>query len=239
MGGGSCRQGGEEGKSMLFCNANQAPVSAVVVLAGDAPAPDEAARLRQLLSGPARPLLLAADGGADHLAALGLLPDLLLGDGDSLQGDFPGVERIRFQPEKDFSDGEAALAYALRHTAGRVLLLGALGGRLDHLLFNVQLPLAQPGGVERVLLSGPGMEAAYSRGEALVEGSAGDQLSLVPLSERVEGICLQGLQYPLENYTLELGSSRTLSNVLLAGRAAVSHRSGLLLVIHSFSQQPK
>lgn len=217
---------------MLFCNENQAPVSAVVVLAGEAPAADEAARLRQLLSGPERPLLLAADGGADHLAALGLLPDLLLGDGDSLRGNFPEVERISFQAEKDFSDGEAALAYALRHTTGRVLLLGALGGRLDHLLFNIQLPLGQPGGVERVLLSGPGMEAAYSRGHARVEGQAGDSLSLVPLSEKVEGICLQGLYYPLENYDLYPGSSRTLSNVLTGTQAWVLHRSGLLLLVH-------
>ena len=217
---------------MLFCNGNQEPITAVVMLAGDAPAADEAARLRQLLSGSEKPLLLAADGGAEHLSRLGLLPDLLLGDGDSLSLPLPQVPRISYPEEKDFSDGEAALDYALRHSAGRVLLLGALGGRLDHLLNNVLLPLHLPGGAERTLLSGPGMEAAYSLGRAEISGQPGDTLSLIPLSQKVKAISLQGFYYPLTNYDTEMGSSRTLSNVLTGERATVNHESGVLLLLH-------
>ncbi|MDO4733457.1 MAG: thiamine diphosphokinase, partial [Bacillota bacterium] len=217
---------------MFVCNGNQAEIAAVILLAGDAPAADEVQLLRQLLARPDPPLLLAADGGADHLAALGLCPDLLLGDGDSLSASFPEVERIRFQVEKDFSDGEAALAYALAHCSGRVLLMGALGGRLDHLLFNVQMALGQADGPERVLLSGPGMEAAYSRGQARISGQPGDLLSLFPLGGPVKGICLQGLQYPLANYELQPGSSRTLSNVFQAAEVVVQHQEGILLLLH-------
>lgn len=216
---------------MLVCNHNQAPIRAILVLAGDPPDAEEAERLRSLLESFPRPLLLAADGGADHLSHLGLVPDLLLGDGDSVQGRYPGVERIRYAREKDFSDGEAALTYALTHTEGRVLVLGALGGRLDHLLTNVMLPLELDGGVERVLLSGPGMEAGYSQGHAQIQGEPGDTVSLVALGGPVRGITLSGLYYPLQDYDAVPGGSRTLSNVLTQPTAVVQHRSGVLLVI--------
>ena len=216
---------------MLVCNHNQAPITAILVLAGDPPDREEAERLRSLLGTCPRPLLLAADGGADHLAQLGLAPDLLLGDGDSLQGRYPMVERLCYAQEKDFSDGEAALDYALTHTEGRVLVFGALGGRLDHLLTNVMLPLELAGGVERVLLSGPGMEAGYSRGYAQIQGTPGDTVSLVVLGGPVQGITLSGLYYPLRDYDAVPGGSLTLSNVLTQPTSVVQHQNGVLLVI--------
>ena len=218
---------------MLVFQENEAPITAVAVLAGDAPTSEEAERLAALLERE-RPLLLAADGGGDHLARLGLTPDLLLGDGDSLRTAFPRVERLTYPRKKDFSDGEAALDYALTHTEGRVLVLGALGGRVDHFLTNLLLPLHLTDRPERVLLSGPGMEAGYSRGRAEVLGRPGDTVSLVPLIGPVSGLTLTGLEYPLDRARTDLGSSLTVSNVLRADRAEISHSDGVLLVVHYF-----
>ena len=86
--------------------------------------------------------------------------------------------------------------------------------------------------LRRWLLLGDGFNAAYSTGYCRAEGAPGQILSLIPLSYDVAGICLQGLEYSLANKAICLGSSRTVSNVLLDPLAQIRHERGVLLVIH-------
>ena len=122
---------------MLYTYAEAKSVGALVMLAGDMPGRLAAQRVRTIAETEPRPLLVAADGGADHLAALGLSPDVIIGDNDSQKGIYPGVDRVEYPRAKNFTDGEAALLYAAGHTEGLIAVAGALGGRLDHLLANI------------------------------------------------------------------------------------------------------
>ena len=180
--------------------------------------------------------LIAADAGADRLADIGLTPSLIVGDGDSLQGAFPGVPRQTFPARKDFTDGAAALALALEQCDGSVWLLGALGGRPDHQLANLLLPLhcAAP---ERVTLAGGDWQGRYlGPGRHTLRGRRGDTVSLLPLS-RVSGLTLIGFEYPLQDHTAQPGDSRTVSNVLAKAEARITLEQGCLLAFRIMSRE--
>jgi thiamine pyrophosphokinase len=190
-------------------------------------------------------LVIAADGGARLAERLGLPLDRWVGDGDSLGT--AGIEALRAtgvpitmaDADKDESDTELALLAAIDAGAADVTILGGLGGRrLDHALANIAL-LAHPGLVGRsarlldattriTLLTGSGVPEPYR-----FEGRAGDLVSLFAYAGTVEGVTTDGLRYPLRDESLELGPGRGLSNVRLGTSAAISVRSGRLLVVES------
>jgi thiamine pyrophosphokinase len=202
-------------------------------------------------------LIVAADGGWDKAASLGLRPDLLVGDADS----FPearfaalaaeGVAIERSATDKDESDTELALLAAIRRGATHVTVLGALGGkRFDHALANVGL-LSLPDletvevelldGVTRVrLLRAPSAGGAGGATGAVgaavscpLSGQTGDLVSLLPLGVPALGVTTDGLLYPLHDETLPLGPARGLSNVRIASGASVTLREGRLLVVET------
>lgn len=193
-------------------------------------------------------LVIAADGGADACPGLGMVPDLVVGDGDSLGPD--GLDRLAragvpvelARVDKDESDLELALATAVRHGADRVTVVGAFGGdRVDHELANIAL-LAHPAieGVAVVLLDARGrlsLIRAPAPGGGPVRrelpGSIGALVSLLPAGPGVEGVTTTGLRYALRDEPLPYGPARGLSNVRTDPRAQVSIRRGLLLVVES------
>ena len=208
-------------------------VGAVLALAGDPPRGLAAQLAKQCLSGGKKPLIVAADGGALHLRELGLTPDAILSDGDSLAPElFPAVRRVDYPRAKDFTDGEAALIYTAENSRGDILILGALGKELDHELANICLPLLLGAEAERCLLAGSDMLAGYCLGSTVICGSPGDRVSLLPLGDKAEGISLSGMVYGLENYDLPLGSSRCIRNELAETQASVTVKKGRLLVLH-------
>lgn len=183
--------------------------------------------------------VIAADGGANWLAAQGRAPDVLIGDLDSIA---PAVRQalergacrlLRHPPDKDETDTELALLEAVAQGAERITVLGALGGRVDHALANIQL-LAMPqlAGRDVRLFDGRSWLFLVRSGRA-IHGAAGDTLSLIPLGGAAEGIVTQGLKYPLRGETLALGPARGVSNVFLADEALVTLCAGLLLAIHT------
>jgi thiamine pyrophosphokinase len=184
--------------------------------------------------------LIAVDGGAGHCRSLGLVPDLVIGDLDSLTPETlehvvrAGAALERHPARKDETDLELALGNALRQGAEYIVLACALGGRLDMTLANV-LFLARPEFRDiRIelwearrttwLLRPPGGE---------IHGFRGDTLSLIPLQGDAEGVVTEGLAYPLRDETLRFGQARGLSNVFTGMRARVRLRGGMLLVVHT------
>lgn len=178
-------------------------------------------------------LVIAADSGLNLARAAGLKADLLVGDLDSLEsGPDAGQEVQRHPVHKNASDLELALEEAARRGAVQALVLGALGGRLDHALFNVvallerahelglQTRLAEP--ATEVFLAGPGCHEILDR--------LGWHCSLLPLDAQAR-LTLTGLEYKMEWEVLRRASTRGLSNRVRAARATLEVHEGRVLVI--------
>lgn len=192
-------------------------------------------------------LIVAADGGAEQAELLGLRPDIVVGDLDSLAPETvnrlrsEGVEVIQHRADKDESDTELALREAVSRGTRRLIIVGGWGGsRIDHSLANVLLlSLPQPDGCEVALVDGRAslrVMGLAGRDTLTLDGLPGDLVSLLPLSERVAGVRSEGLVYALADETLEQGFSRGLSNVMRATQAVIRSRSGRLAVIHTPGQ---
>jgi thiamine pyrophosphokinase len=185
-------------------------------------------------------LLIAADGGARHCRALGLTPQWVIGDFDSLSAEElgaleqAGATLLRHPRDKDETDLELALLEAAARGAASVLVLGAFGGRLDMTLANVLL-LTHPklADVHVELRHGPQTAWLVRPPGGVVSGEPGDTVSLLPLDGDVFGVVTHGLRYPLRGETLVTGPARGVSNTLTESPARLELTAGLLLVIHS------
>ncbi len=190
-------------------------------------------------------LIIAADGGSHHCLGLGIRPQVVIGDLDSVRDDEVealsklGAEIIIYPQRKDFTDLELALLEAQKRGADQVVVLAGLGMRWDQSLANILLPAMLPG-LRVSLVDGPQELHFISSGETLeITGQVGDIVSLIPVGGDAQGITTHGLEYPLFSETLRLGSTRGISNVLLgetsaAGKARISLNTGLMIcaVIH-------
>jgi thiamine pyrophosphokinase len=216
---------------------------AIVVAGGDAP---DRAALDVAWPGWDRPcdLVVAADRGALTAIALGLRPDIVVGDVDSLPAAdaerlaAAGVPFARVPAEKDETDTELAILVAVERGADALSILGALGGpRVDHALANVAL-LAHPAlaGRGAVILDGRSrIRLLAAGGEApaalALPGRIGDTVSLIPVGGPARGVVTRGLAYPLDGADLPAGPARGVSNARTATDASVGIRGGLLLVV--------
>jgi thiamine pyrophosphokinase len=177
-------------------------------------------------------LFIVTDGAANALLTHGEIADVVLGDLDSL---LPHVaEQL---PEgstlplldQESSDLDKALGYAVDRGATRATVLGFGGGRLDHTFTAASLLLKYADSLD-VELRDASTRIRLVRGEAVIEGSPGDTISLI-LFEPAEGVTLEGVEWPLRAETL-LPGSRGVSNRLVADRATLRIRSGWSLVCH-------
>jgi thiamine pyrophosphokinase len=192
-------------------------------------------------------LLICADGGAVHLKKWGVIPDILVGDMDSISEEslrkFQGekTETIKLKVEKDVTDTEFALDMAIERDCDKIYLLGALGGpRMDHMLANIfLLKHLLEKGVQGIIADEYNeitlIKDKISFDDISSEGSGygSAKISLIPLTECVTGVTTKGLYYPLDNAILKQGSSRGVSNEIAGRKAEVSIKSGLLLVFCS------
>lgn len=182
-------------------------------------------------------LMVACDGGARHLAALSIVPDVIVGDMDSLDArelaawERRGVRIIRYPVKKDFTDTQLALDYALSCKPGSVEIWGALGGRIDHTLANVYLLMhAGDAGVPAYLMD-EFTEVSLAGKETMITGATGCLVSIIALSPLVEGITLEGFEYPLAGENLSFAQTRGLSNVVTSSVATIRVSSGNLLIV--------
>lgn len=187
-------------------------------------------------------LVVAADGGVLALERWGVRPNAIVGDLDSLgmeralEYGAQGVTVVPYSPEKDESDLELAIAYAIEAKADDVVLLGIFGGaRFDHELTNTLL-LAADGyrGHRLRAVHGDVTVRAIHGGEELeLDGAAGDLVSLLAVGGDAEGVRTQRLRYPLASETLPFGVARGVSNVVASEGASVACDHGALLVIET------
>jgi len=208
------------------------PDEIVVVVAGGAPPDPDAVH-----AVPRGARVVAADRGLDHALALGLEVSVAVGDFDSASPEAvaavesAGIRIERYPAEKDATDLELALDTALALGPSRILVLAGVGERLDHLLSALLLLGSERYASVRLDARIGGAQAHVIRGERELAGTPGELVSLFPLGGRAEGVSTEGLAYPLLDETLEPGSSRGISNELVAESARVSVASGTLLAV--------
>lgn len=184
-------------------------------------------------------MIVCADSGARHLRDLGILPHILMGDFDSIDPDDLAffkknkIKHIRFPERKDQTDSELCIDWAIENKAHDITLLGVTGTRLDHSLANIFLLKKIGEHHIKARIINPTNEIFLVRKELEIKGKPGDFLSILPLSQKVEGITLDGLEYPLKNADIELGSSLGISNRFVHTHARIQIQSGLLIVTKS------
>ena len=204
---------------------------------------DDMTALHALLD--ADDVICAADGGAAYALAMGLTPQVLIGDHDSIAPEtfallqLNDTQIITHPKNKGKTDLHLAIDWAIEQGAGEVMLLTALGGRLDQLLGNVLLMSRAEYALTHLTLvdvyQGQMQWACVLHAHDAFElhGAVGDGVSLIALSPTVEGVCLKGTQWPLKNHTLALGDTTGISNVFTKPKIKIEIGEGTLLVIHS------
>ncbi|MBS6711227.1 thiamine diphosphokinase [Ruminococcus sp. AM58-7XD] len=206
--------------------------------------------------------LIAADRGLEFFLDYLILPDVVIGDFDSLsedgknflemqsedipyggmlewklqKGEGKVVEVVRLRPEKDDSDTQSAMNYAIQNGAKEIVILGVTGNRVDHLMANFGLLiLAQKQGAEVALADRYNYMKLISSGTILKKSEQfGKYVSFFPLGGDVTGLTLEGFKYPLDKYHLTTADSGlTVSNEISEEYAKVTYESGTLLMIMS------
>ncbi|MBL8107857.1 MAG: thiamine diphosphokinase, partial [Anaerolineales bacterium] len=168
--------------------------------------------------------------------ALGLTPNVIVGDMDSLPENFsPSTfdgEFVLFPKDKNETDLELAINHALTLNPSQILILTALGGRMDQTLANIAL-LSNSSLVTHNLRITDGVEEIFfCRDQAKVEGRSGDIVSLIPWQGEVTGVFTENLRWHLHYETLYPDKTRGISNEMTSNVATVSITSGLLLITH-------
>ena len=184
--------------------------------------------------------MIAADSGLEHAAALGLAVDVLVGDLDSVSAsaleaaEAAGVRVERHPVDKEATDLELALDYALALGATRVTVVSGGGGsRLDHHLAELVLLAAErfaPLRIDARIAGARAVPVHAGDGVSLV-GQPGAVLTLLALGGPAVGVTTDGLRWPLRAETLQPGSTRGVSNEIVSGPVHVRLSAGSLLVV--------
>ncbi len=196
--------------------------------------------LRETRASMPQATVIAADGGARLALERGLAVDVVIGDMDSLDAATlarlrdAGAQILRHPADKDETDLELALKWAVAQGFRCLRVFGALGGRLDQTLANVSLlALPELRGCDVQLLAGRQRAWLLRPGSHAVTGAPGDTVSLLPLHGPARGISSAGLRWELRDEDLPAGPARGVSNVLTLPHAELHVSEGLLLVVHT------
>jgi thiamine pyrophosphokinase len=206
---------------------------AIIIANGDAADPDIVRHWAAQAD-----LIIAADGGTRHALSAGVLPQVVIGDLDSLadadreQLDRLGVQLIVYPTHKDYTDLELAVRYAREHQATDISIFSALGGRWDQSLANVMLLAAPELAQVPIRLVDHALSIQVIRDCAEIDGRVGDTLSLIALTGDAHGVTIEGCEYPLLDAALPIGATLGISNVFTQPTAKITVRQGLVLALH-------
>lgn len=182
--------------------------------------------------------VICADGGYAHAKNAGIVPDLMMGDFDSLSEALPQDIEIRtFPAEKDDTDTGLCVKTAISMGYDEILIAGGLGGRFDHSVANIQtlasaaesassVSIIDGHNFATVLTGAPGKEIS-------VKKRPGCYLSLFSLSDVCLGVCISGVRYPLSDHTLTNKFPLGVSNEFRDDAAVISVSRGTLLIVLS------
>ena len=176
--------------------------------------------------------IIAADSGYDHLNRMGVKPDIVIGDLDSLKSNDIKENLIKLDTIKDDTDTEAAVNLAIEKGADEILILAGLGTRFDHSLANVFLLKNLYSKNINAKIIDENNEIYYFFGNIKLSGNIGDIISIIPVSD-ILGITTNGLLYSLSDDILKVGYSRGVSNVFTDTICEIEAKSGEGFIIKS------
>lgn len=189
--------------------------------------------------------IVSADGGLRYIRALNLTPELIIGDLDSVsEGGLQfinenNIKTLKFPVDKDQTDLELALKELVGRGFNHIVVIGALGGRIDQTLANIGLiQLFADQGITVGLDDGQDHVFMVQRQQRII-GNKGDTVSLIPICSLVNGITTDGLKYPLNNESLLPETTRGISNEMTGNIAEIRILSGRLLCIHTRKNSEK
>jgi len=183
--------------------------------------------------------VICVDGGAKYVRKFGIVPDVLIGDLDSISDEDleylmnMKVKVMKYPSQKDMTDTEIAVDYAVDEGFKEVIIIGGIGTRLDHTLANILLAKKLLDKGVKCTLVNENNEITLIKDSIKIAKEEDVKISLLPLTNVVEGITTKGLYYPLNCEDIEMGSSRGVSNEFKDEVAEISIKSGILIVIKS------
>lgn len=189
-------------------------------------------RTNDVISTASGDLLIAADGGYTWLKELGLEPDVLVGDFDSL-AEVPALSGVvRLPKEKDDTDTMFAVRLAMERGYHNFRIYGGAGGRFDHTLANLQiLSWLARRGCGNTMYGTTWMASAITDGELCFPPEQTGMVSVFCQGDEAAGVYLEGLKYPLTNATLTCDYPLGVSNEFTGGPSRVTVGKGTLLVV--------
>ncbi len=180
--------------------------------------------------------IICADGGTRHAINMKLTPNVIIGDMDSSADKYieyfrkKGVEVVQYPKDKDKTDTHICVEFSLPFST-EIILLGATGSRIDHMIAN--LSLLKLGFEKNIPISiiDDKNNIRLIKDSIIIKGNKGEYFSLIPFTEKVEGITTKGACYELVNAVMELGDPYGVSNVFEQESVEINIKKGYLLVI--------
>ncbi|AKI97190.1 thiamine diphosphokinase [Kosmotoga pacifica] len=179
--------------------------------------------------------IVAVDSGAEYLRKIEVVPDLLIGDLDSVSPETlnwcvsNGVETIKFPHEKDETDTELALIELNNRGFNRVILLTATGGREDHFLATLMLLLKFSKEEMEVKILSERVEIGLVHGSKTFSAIPGETWSIFPFGSLVPGVTLKGFKYELENREMAFDQPFGISNTATANEVTIAAEKGKVI----------
>jgi len=180
--------------------------------------------------------LMCADGGADSASRLGLTPDFIIGDLDSISKEaitiFTSTSKILQYKRQNDTDVEKCLKFAIKNKFEEALLIGATGNRLDHTICNLGIILKYFHKIKILLIAENSYLKPY-KGSVSLKSIKGEIFSLYGFDKKTK-ITSKGLKYPLKNIALPFGEKESTSNVSTSKSIQLKIRNGIIFVIRDF-----
>ncbi len=181
--------------------------------------------------------LICADGGANSAKKLNLIPDIIIGDLDSIKPTTYNFYKsrskiVRLKRQND-TDVEKCLKYAIKNKFDDAILLGVTGDRLDHTFCNLGIVLKFFHLVSLKIIAENSFLSAYS-GSVELMTVPDETISIYGISPRTK-IISEGLKYPLKNVALPFGEKESTSNIALSNKVKLSIKGGKIFVIRDFN----
>ncbi len=180
--------------------------------------------------------LICADGGANHAHILGLVPEYVVGDLDSIYEStkvfLKNKSKIIQIKRQNDTDVEKCLKFAIKRKATEIVLLGVTGDRLDHTICNLGIVIKFFDKIKIKVIAENSLLIPYS-GNTEIKTKKGEIVSLYAFDSKTK-ILSKGLKYPLKNISLPFGEKESTSNVATGEKVKLKIRGGIIFVIRDF-----
>lgn len=196
--------------------------------------------IKQFINNQKYDYIICADGGANHAYKMNITPNYIIGDLDSINKetiDFYKKQNVLFEEfpsKKNETDSELCIFLSKSLNANKIDLFGTLGGRIDHILANINLLyyIREQEIIPRIISEKE--EIYIATNECVkIKGNVNDIISIIPIKGDAKGVTLENLEYPLNNYDMNYSTPLGISNIMLSEECKIAVKKGSLLIIRN------